>query len=118
MFDAEGNETGVGAPGSEQTVVDAGRQGWVFKREWLDAILALPRKANRYYGWGIHLAAALQKVGIDTVVLPYLEDAQDAWGTLIPEADDGLRNVAEGDAMRAEVFSAYRELGWKLQAEA
>lgn len=118
LIDADGNEQIIG-PGTEadQTTVDFGRQGWVIKREWLTNFLRFPRVGHRNYGWGIHMAAALQSVGIDTVVLPYKNDDQETWGTLQPEQTDGLRNVADAAEIRADVFKAYQDAGWSLLSE-
>lgn len=117
LFDSEGNETIVGAGNAaERTTVDAGRQGWVLRREWLEHVLAKPWKAEPFYGWGIHISAALQAAGIDTVVLPYGEDGS-TWGTVIQEQADGLRNIPEMPQIRSRVFSEYRNAGWELRED-
>jgi hypothetical protein len=120
VFEDSGAETVVGAvpaPEAVKTPVDAGRQGWVMKREWLEHVLAFERRGTPAYGWGIHVAAALQSKGIRTVVLPYTEGDSTTWGTTVVEADDGLRNAADAADTRVAVFKAYRELGWKILAD-
>lgn len=102
---------------SEETVVDFGRQGWVFKREWINHFMLHQRLGHRNYGWGVHMASALQSVNIPTVVLPYKNDDQETWGTIHPEEVDGMRNIAEYDQLRRQVMTQYRDVGWQLLSD-
>lgn len=114
---------GPQSPRDEEMEVDIGRQGWFFRRDMIQAFLNYPRQGDGTIGWGLHFAAALQMLGVLTVVLPYEYENKEAWGMLQPASmENSLSSKLQAQAqaqggksleyMRAEIYQAYRHVGW------
>lgn len=97
--------------------VDVGIGGWLLKRDWLWDIAQRPLVRGLTTGWGTHISAVMQGNGIPTYVLPYGDDQRALWGALEPLQPDGLRTADAAVQERQAVYSAYRNAGWRLQAE-
>lgn len=113
---------GPESPRPEELEVDIGRNGWFFRRDLIHAFLNHPRVGDGRIGWGLHFAAALQKIGVLTIVLPYETGNTQAWGMIQAASSENSvsdrvqAQAAQGgknlDYLRAEVYEGYRNLGW------
>ena len=92
--------------GEETLVVDFGRQGWVFAREFARVAESLPRVGASSDSVGILLAAAAAHCGIPTVVLDYGVQHEN-WGSTHP------KTVGLDPHDTAAAFLAYLEMGWE-----
>lgn len=113
---------GPQSPRDEEMEVDIGRQGWVFNRELLRAVVANPSFGDGRHGWEFHLAACLQMQNVLTVVLPYEQGNTEQWGMLEPptlerslswrfQIESG-RGGKDATFRRREIYAAYRQIGW------
>lgn len=67
----------------EETVVDAGCGAWLMRTEWARTVFDFP-KIGSPMSTKLHVAAALQHDGIQTIVLPYPHNNRNVWGMLEP----------------------------------
>lgn len=103
---ADAHPVGPELPRGDATlVVDFGRQGWVFAREFARVAESLLRVGSSSDSLGILLAAAAGGAGIPTVVLDYGQDREN-WGTTQP------KSVGLDPHDTAAAFAAYLDMGW------
>jgi hypothetical protein len=103
---ADAHVVGAELPRGEQSlVVDFGRQGWVFAREFARHAESMHRVGSSSDSLGILLAAAANSANIPTVVLDYGEQREN-WGSLHP------KTVGVDPHDTAAAFLAYLDMGW------
>jgi hypothetical protein len=103
---ADAHPVGPELPRGEETlVVDFGRQGWVFAREFARVAESLLRVGASSDSLGILIAVAASQAGIPTVVLDYGQDREN-WGTIQP------KSVGLDPQDTAAAFTAYLDMGW------
>lgn len=112
------------APPTAEIEVDVGRGGWLMRTETARQIAAAPR-AGEILSTGLHIAAVVQSLGGGIVVLPYGND-KNLWGMVDPPKSEGsvsawldaqaqasAGETPSADAVRADIYAAYREQGWE-----
>jgi len=96
---------------TEESFIDEGTKAWLIPRALIELINALPR-APSPIGWGLHVAAALQQVGVFQMVLAYPSEESSLWGSLPLPADAVTVSLSQAmpqfETARAAAWSFYR----------
>lgn len=114
---------GPEAPPSSEVEVDVGRGAWIMRTSTARLIVAKAR-ANDVLSTGIHIASVAQDQGALTIVLPYPRENHATWGMLeTPVVEHSISSRIDeeyragnmefdSNAIRAQIFAAYREQEW------
>jgi hypothetical protein len=108
-------QVGSQNPSVDEAEVDIGTQGWFFRKDILQVFFGCGRQGDGRTGWGLHFAAALQQVGVLTIVLPYTPGDAQTWGmtqAASQERNNSKRIGGELPSVMQDLYSSYRGLGW------